>query len=137
MVEWDEGRMSEVVGNLLSNAFKFTGRGGSVDLEVYNVDEGVRLEVRDTGVGIPEDQLSRVFDKFYQAVENGESSVIGTGLGLAIAREIVEAHGGTISVESRMKVGTTFRITVPVQSKGGREMLSRRLTPAVRGEVKT
>ncbi|HEU4632266.1 MAG TPA: HAMP domain-containing sensor histidine kinase [Gemmatimonadaceae bacterium] len=115
-VYWDADRMSEVVGNLLSNAFKFTERGGRVDLEVVRAAENVQLVVRDTGAGIPAEQLPHVFRKFYQADNQTAASLKGTGLGLAIAKEIVEAHGGQITVDSTPGVGTEFAIELPVRA---------------------
>ncbi len=130
VVEWDEDRISEVIGNILSNAFKFTEKGGSVALSVYNVDGSISMEVRDTGAGIPRENLPHVFEKFYQAANQEGVSIKGTGLGLAIAREIVEAHKGTIGVKSTVGVGTTFFITLPHKVATGRGMLSPRRTPA-------
>ncbi|MEO5590313.1 MAG: HAMP domain-containing sensor histidine kinase [Gemmatimonadaceae bacterium] len=115
-VLWDEDRINEVLGNLLSNAFKFTDRGGLVELSVEGTDNEVRIAVHDTGVGIAGDQLPHIFEKFFQASNQAHAAVKGTGLGLAIAREIVEAHGGTILVESTLGKGTTFSITLPVRA---------------------
>ena len=129
-VLWDEDRINEVLGNLLSNAFKFTDRGGSVELAVEGLDNEVAITVRDSGAGIAPEQLPRIFEKFYQANNQAQSSARGTGLGLAIAREIVEAHGGTISVDSSMGVGTTFTITLPVRAVVTRRTPFRR-TPVV------
>jgi signal transduction histidine kinase len=112
-VYWDPDRMSEVVGNLLSNAFKFTPRGGQVLLRVDASDDDiVHVQVRDTGAGISPDQLPRIFDKFYRA-DNQQMDSEGSGLGLAIAKTIVEAHHGTIAVDSMQGVGTTFTIDLP------------------------
>jgi signal transduction histidine kinase len=119
-VYWDADRINEVLGNLLSNAFKFTERGGEVELTVIPTDHSVQMEVRDTGAGIPLDQLPRIFDKFYQADNQGAASHGGSGLGLAIAREIVEAHNGTICGESTPGVGTTFTIVLPQRAVGRR-----------------
>ena len=113
-VRWDEDRMSEVVGNLLSNAFKFTPRGGHVELSADLDEHDIIIQVSDTGAGIPADQLPRIFQKFYQADNQTKASAKGTGLGLAIAKEIVEAHGGSISAKSVAGHGATFRITLPV-----------------------
>lgn len=129
-VLWDEDRINEVLGNLLSNAFKFTDRGGSVELAVEGQDNEVCITVRDSGAGIPPEQLPHIFEKFYQANNQAQSSSRGTGLGLAIAREIVEAHGGTISVASTIGVGTTFTITLPVRAVVTRRTPFRR-TPVV------
>ncbi len=112
-VLWDPERMNEVTGNLLSNAFKFTPAGGSVTLTAGPHEDGVCIEVRDSGAGIPAAQLPHVFEKFYQANNQKSASAKGTGLGLAIAKEIVEAHQGSISCESEVGVGTTFNILLP------------------------
>jgi signal transduction histidine kinase len=115
-VYWDLDRIHEVLGNLLSNAFKFTPRGGTVSLNFENADPGVRIVVHDTGAGIPKDQLPRIFDKFYQADNQRAAGAAGTGLGLAIAKQIVDAHGGTITCDSTPGVGTTFTITLPMRA---------------------
>ncbi|MFN2601994.1 MAG: sensor histidine kinase [Gemmatimonadaceae bacterium] len=129
-VLWDEDRINEVLGNLLSNAFKFTDRGGTVELGVEGADNEVTITVRDSGAGIPPEQLPHIFEKFYQANNQAQSATRGTGLGLAIAREIVEAHGGTIAVSSNQGVGTTFTITLPVRAVVTRRTPFRR-TPVV------
>ena len=116
-VVWDPDRMNEVLGNLLSNAFKFTERGGRVDLEVTGDGDDVRMVVRDTGAGIPASQLQHVFRKFYQADNQAAASLKGTGLGLAIAKEIIEAHGGAITVDSTPGVGTTFCVQLPCDAR--------------------
>jgi len=112
-VTWDMDRMAEVVGNLLSNAFKFTPRGGQVELRVAPSDTGVLMQVRDTGAGIPPEQLPKVFQKFYQADNQSKASAMGTGLGLAIAKSMVEAHHGEITVDSVVGSGTLFTIALP------------------------
>ena len=105
--------MSEVLGNLLSNAFKFTPRGGRVELAASTSAGQIVIEVSDTGPGIPPEQLPHIFQKFFQADNQSKASAKGTGLGLAIAKEIVEAHGGTISAENITGHGAAFRITLP------------------------
>jgi len=129
-VVWDADRVNEVLGNLLSNAFKFTERGGEVELRVERDDGNILFEVRDTGAGIPAEQLPRVFDKFYQADNQRYASRAGTGLGLAIAKGIVEQHGGTITVESTRGVGTTFQISMPIAVITGRRTPMRESTIA-------
>jgi signal transduction histidine kinase len=116
-VLWDPDRINEVLGNLLSNAFKFTGRGGTIELAVECAEDTVGIVVRDTGTGIPPAQLPHIFEKFYQADNQGEASQGGSGLGLAIAKQIVTAHRGTITVDSTLAVGTTFRITLPINAR--------------------
>jgi signal transduction histidine kinase len=124
-VTWDHDRMSEVLGNLLSNAFKFTEKGGEVELAAEPAEGGVVIHVRDTGAGIPPEQLPHVFEKFYQADNQRAASHEGSGLGLAIAREIVRAHGGEIAVESTVGVGTTFTIIMPIEAAGRRPSVQR------------
>ncbi|HKO16346.1 MAG TPA: HAMP domain-containing sensor histidine kinase [Gemmatimonadaceae bacterium] len=130
-VTWDADRMNEVLGNLLSNAFKFTPRRGEVELGVQRVDGSLQMEVRDTGAGISAEQLPHVFEKFYQADNQRAASATGSGLGLAIAKSIVEAHGGTIECESTPGVGTTFTITIPMRSNGRRSSVQRAMPAAV------
>ena len=115
-VHWDPDRMNEVLGNLLSNAFKFTERDGRITLRVEAADDEIQLSVIDTGAGIPPSQLPHIFEKFFQADNQGPSSLGGTGLGLAIAKQIVVAHGGSIVADSTLAVGTTFTITLPVRT---------------------
>ena len=105
----------QVLGNLLGNALKFTPEGGRIDVRGWADDGHFRIEVADTGTGMPADQLPHVFDKYYQIGEQARSK--GAGLGLAIAHEIVHAHGGTISVESEEGTGTKFRIDLPANRK--------------------
>lgn len=124
-VAWDQDRMNEVLGNLLSNAFKFTERGGEVVLSVAPLDDHVQMQVRDTGAGIPAEQLPHIFDKFYQADNQGAAAASGTGLGLAIAKQIVEAHQGTIDCESNPGTGTTFTITLPARVTARRTSMPR------------
>jgi signal transduction histidine kinase len=119
-VYWDEDRINEVLGNLISNAFKFTSRGGKVGLTVESQDNRVTITVRDTGAGISPEQLPHIFDKFYQADNQAQAATKGTGLGLAIAKEIVEAHGGRITVESAVGEGTTFVVVLPAEPSGVR-----------------
>lgn len=130
-VRWDADRMSEVLGNLLSNAFKFTDRGGSVELTADQVRDadasGLQLVVRDTGAGIPPDQLPNVFQKFFQADNQSRAAQAGTGLGLAIAKEIVEAHGGTITCESAVGEGTIFTTLMPAAADAAAKLPSRAL----------
>lgn len=130
VVCWDADRMAEVLGNLMSNAVKFTPPGGRVmltaerapDFEAGDAGDAarrgaaLRLCVEDTGVGIAPAQLPHVFDKFYQADNQARASAPGSGLGLAITKQIVEAHGGTIGAESTPDVGTRFVLLLPVNA---------------------
>lgn len=112
-IEGDADRLNEVLGNILSNAFKFTTHGGRITLDARRDGTGIAVEVRDSGVGIPPDKLPKIFEKFYQVDNSAQPRSAGSGLGLAIAREIVEAHGGTITAESQVGQGTKFRVTLP------------------------
>jgi two-component system phosphate regulon sensor histidine kinase PhoR len=108
----DRSRLEQVLVNLIHNALKFTRPGGSVQLTVKMEGEFIRFEVRDTGVGIPEEDLARIFERFYKTDRARSSG--GTGLGLSIARHLVEAHGGRIWAESREGAGSRFYFTVPL-----------------------
>jgi signal transduction histidine kinase len=107
----DRARIQQVLGNLLGNAIKFTKPGGRVVLEASVENDVAVLAVRDTGPGIPAERLSHVFDQFWQGDSKDRR---GVGLGLAIAKALVEAHGGSIAVESRVGEGSTFSFTLPV-----------------------
>jgi signal transduction histidine kinase len=110
----DPMRMTQLFDNLLSNAIKFTPAGGTVSLTTARQGETAHVEVRDTGVGIPESEVGNLFERFFRA--STSVSVPGTGLGLSIVKSIVEAHGGTIAVESEQGVGTTFSIELPLEA---------------------
>jgi len=110
----DRNALHDIFINLLSNAFKFTADGGQVSILAGQKDQSILLEVRDTGMGIPEDKLQMIFDEFYQ-VEGGKHG--GTGLGLAIAKRLVEEHGGNIWVESQLGKGSTFYFTLPLSKE--------------------
>ena len=113
-VRYDADRLRRVVSNLLSNALKFTPAGGRVSITVDEIEgsEQVRIAVEDTGVGISPEAQEQIFDRFYQ-VEVGGASAGGSGIGLAFVRELVELHGGTISVESEVGEGTRLVIVLP------------------------
>ncbi|MDQ3907151.1 MAG: ATP-binding protein, partial [Acidobacteriota bacterium] len=119
-VSADRAKLRRVVVNLLSNALKFTPKGGRVEVRASREGgaaderEMVRVSVTDTGVGIPEEDLPRLFDKYEQARTRAPRSERGTGLGLYITRQIVELHGGGIEVSSQVGKGSTFSFTVPV-----------------------
>jgi signal transduction histidine kinase len=132
VVQWDADRMNEVMGNLISNAFKFTERGGKVELTAEGTQDVVQIEISDTGAGITAAELPFVFEKFYQAGNQSEADQKGTGLGLAIAKQIVEAHGGMITAESTRGVGTRFSLTLPVSpSESASAVVERPIAEAV------
>ncbi len=111
----DPVRMRQVFDNLITNAIKYNIEWGSVTVEVKVEDHGVSVAVRDTGQGIPEADLPRIFDRFYRTSSAKTSTTVGTGLGLSITREIVHRHGGSLEVSSELGIGTTFRVTVPTE----------------------
>jgi signal transduction histidine kinase len=118
----DPDRLNEVLGNILSNAFKFTPKGGRIELSARRDGrraDGVVVEVQDSGVGIPADKLPHIFEKFFQVENDAQPRSVGSGLGLAIAREIVEAHGGTIGAASEPGRGTRFIVTLPERPPHG------------------
>ncbi|MFJ4224321.1 sensor histidine kinase [Microbacterium sp. NPDC089695] len=109
----DAGRLGQALDNLLSNAIKFTPSGGRVTAAVHERDGGIELSVRDTGLGIPEDEQGMLFTRFFRASTATRNAVPGVGLGLTITRAIVLAHGGTMDVTSKEGVGTEFRMFLP------------------------
>ena len=114
----DEGRLAQMLDNLISNAIKFTPPGGMVEVTAGTSPGCVWIEVRDTGIGIDESDQERLFNKFFRTGAATKASIQGTGLGLAISKAIVEAHGGSIQVESAEGVGTTFRVELPSVPSG-------------------
>ena len=113
-VQADRDRVLQVLTNLLDNAIKFTPEGGTVEVSVTSTPAEAVVSVTDTGRGIPADDLPRIFDRFYRVDRSRSREAGGTGLGLAIAKHIVEAHGGRISVASRLNAGSTFAFTLPL-----------------------
>ncbi|SNZ11817.1 PAS/PAC sensor signal transduction histidine kinase [Terribacillus aidingensis] len=109
----DEDRLKQLVINLMNNAVNYTSSNGSVRLKVTHSNDSVFAEISDTGLGIPEDSLDRIFERFYRVDKARSRNTGGTGLGLAIVKHVVEAHGGTISVSSEVNKGTTFSIRLP------------------------
>lgn len=110
----DEQQFSWVVSNLVSNALRYTEPGGTVEIRSARDDGAILVQVRDTGRGIPEDQIDKIFDKFVQVKAQQVATPGSVGLGLAIAKEIVELHGGTIWAESVVDRGSTFSFRIPV-----------------------
>jgi signal transduction histidine kinase len=114
VIRHDPVRIGQVVSNLVGNAIKFTPRGGRVEVRVRaEAGGGASITVADTGIGIDAAELPRIFDRFFRGSRAGEARGSGSGLGLAIVRSIVEMHGGTVGVESRIGTGSTFRVTLP------------------------
>ena len=114
MVRGDVGRLEQVLGNLMGNALRHTPSGGTITLRVEPADGGVRITVRDTGEGISSEDLPYVFERFWRGDRSrSRAGGTGSGLGLPIARQLVQGHGGTIEVESRVGKGTVFVIELP------------------------
>lgn len=114
MVEADAGHIKQVVVNLLDNAIKFTPQKGAIDVNVFKQGGSAVLTVRDTGIGIPEEHLPYIFDRFYRADRTRSRAIGGAGLGLSIVRSICMAHGGTVRVESTETKGSCFTVTLPL-----------------------
>jgi two-component system, OmpR family, sensor kinase len=110
----DADRLKQLVLNLVDNAVKYTPSGGSVFLELTKSEATAELTVRDTGIGIPEEDIPFIFDRFYRVDKARARAHGGSGLGLSIARWLVEAHGGDIEVSSRVGGGTTFTVRLPL-----------------------
>ena len=111
----DPARMAQLLGNLISNAVKFTPAGGKVEVSLGMDEDRAVLSVADTGVGIPAADQERIFERFFRTAIATRQVIPGTGLGLAIAKDIVEAHHGTIAVDSDEGRGSTFLIRIPRQ----------------------
>jgi two-component system OmpR family sensor kinase/two-component system sensor histidine kinase BaeS len=110
----DVGRLDQILGNLVANALRYTPAGGTISLQAESIESGVRIVVRDTGEGIPSADLPFIFDRFWRGDRSRtRAQGTGSGLGLAIARQLVQAHGGRIAVESAAGQGTTFTIELP------------------------
>ncbi|MDF7818751.1 ATP-binding protein [Runella sp. MFBS21] len=116
-VYFDPDKFEKIIFNLLSNAFKFTPNGGSISLGVYYgeaLDE-VKIIVKDSGIGIPEQKLEKIFDRFFQVEGTNQPNYEGTGLGLTLVKELVNLLQGSIQVTSQQNLGTTFSVTLPLK----------------------
>jgi len=113
----------QILSNLVGNAIKFTPEGGSIFIEAQGAGHEARFSVRDTGQGISEEELPRIFDRFWQAQRMNRA---GIGLGLSIGKGLVEAHGGRLWVESKLGAGTTFFFTLPLAESVSGEVQSAR-----------
>jgi two-component system phosphate regulon sensor histidine kinase PhoR len=109
----DRRAVDQVLSNLVDNALKYTDPGGRITVEIESQPESVRVSVTDTGIGIPEEQQARIFERFYRVDKARSRALGGTGLGLAIVRHLVQAMGGDVYVESEPGRGSTFRFTLP------------------------
>jgi two-component system phosphate regulon sensor histidine kinase PhoR len=111
-IDVDSSRLQQVLVNLIHNAIKFTLPGGSIQVSAVSSDKKIVFAVKDSGIGIPPDDLNRIFERFFKADRARSSG--GTGLGLSICKHLVEAHGGKIWAESRLDEGSTFSFSIPL-----------------------
>jgi signal transduction histidine kinase len=118
LVQADERSMEEVFTNLISNAINYSPEGGTVVIAASKYMEYLEVRVSDTGVGIAAEELPKIFDKFYRVKHPQTRQVIGTGLGLSIVKGVIEAHRGSVEVESTPGVGTIFKVLLPIISEG-------------------
>ncbi|MNP22939.1 Sensor histidine kinase YycG [compost metagenome] len=117
---FDRDQIDQVLDNLVSNSLKYTPDGGAVTLEArMTEDKQLAISVQDTGMGIPKKDLDRIFDRFYRVDKARSRNMGGTGLGLSIAREIVNAHGGVIALQSELGQGTKVTFILPLLEDGG------------------
>ena len=113
MLVVDASRIAWVFNNLVSNAIRYTPEGGIIAIDAFAEGEWIRVSVKDNGIGIPKEYHDKIFEKFVQ-VKTDDGYTSGAGLGLAIVRDIIEAHGGKIWVESELGAGSTFWFTLPL-----------------------
>jgi len=113
-IQADPKNIQEIFNNIISNAIDYSPEGGRVNVIAKGLGEYMEIKVEDTGVGIAPEELAKIFDKFYRVKHPKTREVIGTGLGLSIVKGVVEAHQGTIDVESEVDRGTSFRILLPI-----------------------
>lgn len=110
----DKDKIKQVVINIISNSIRYSKENGNIIVTARSNDKIIRIYIRDNGIGIPEDDLPRIFDRFYRVEKSRTTDSGGTGLGLAISKEIVEAHGGTITIKSKIGIGTDMIIDLPI-----------------------
>ena len=110
----DVDKLGKIINNLLSNAIKFTNEGGKVEADISKKGNSVEIKISDTGVGINQERLTKIFDRFYQVDDNQTREFEGTGIGLSLTKELVELHKGKIIVQSEEGKGTTFIVTFPL-----------------------
>lgn len=112
-MEADKDKISQVLVNLISNALKYTAEGGKVRIEISETSDEVCFSVSDTGIGIPENDLPYIFERFYRTDESRSRATGGSGIGLTITKSIIGAHGGSIAVKSKANQGSTFTVFLP------------------------
>ncbi len=114
-MELDKKLIRRIINNLVSNAIKYSPDDTTIVITLTYAAEMLALTVRDEGIGIPADDINHLFEPFHRAVNVG--TISGTGLGLVIAKEAVELHGGSISLETQVGIGTTFTVRIPLESR--------------------
>jgi two-component system sensor histidine kinase VicK len=120
MLNMDRDRIEQVILNILSNAIKYTKEHGRIDVDIFRTDDTVRVVVMDNGIGIPEKELAKVFERFFRVDKSRSSRMGGTGLGLAISKQIIEEHKGNIEIESIFGKGTKVTIVLPLPPVRGK-----------------
>ncbi|MEL7656596.1 MAG: HAMP domain-containing sensor histidine kinase, partial [Bacillota bacterium] len=113
IMAFDEEKIERIILNLLSNAIKYTPKGGSISVSIIDYGENVNIQIKDSGIGIPEDKLDLVFNRFYQISPLNTRQQEGSGIGLNLVKSLVEMHHGKISVDSDLGKGTNFNIDLP------------------------
>ena len=113
LIQADRRSMEEVFGNLVSNAINYSPDGGEVRITAISRGDYLEVEVKDQGIGIEAEEIPKIFDKFYRVKSPKTRQVIGTGLGLALVKGLIEAHRGSVDVDSEVGAGTTFRVKLP------------------------
>lgn len=119
---FDSDQITRVFVNLIDNAIKFTPEYGSVNIRSEDLDKFIRISITDNGPGIEEEDLGKIFDKYYSVIRSGHGEVKGTGLGLPISKEIVDFHGGKITVDSKLGQGTKFSVILPKDMRLSRSL---------------
>lgn len=132
LIKLDKDMIGEVVLNLYSNAVKYSPENSKIDIKAWKENDFLKIEVADTGFGIAEESLPKIFNKFYRVTDNEKvREITGSGLGLSLVKEIVEIHNGTISVKSRIGKGTTFLVKLPFFTNNGEDEIEQRFVDEV------
>lgn len=111
----DERLLTRLFYNLIHNAYKYTEKEGSIKVELLSHNKFAEISIEDTGIGIPEDDLPFIFERFYRAEKSRARETGGTGIGLALVKQILLLHNGTIDVKSTVGKGTTFTVSLPLE----------------------
>ena len=115
-ISCDKLEIERCIVNLLGNAVKFTPEGGLIEVLIQDLKDKVKISVKDSGIGIPEEKQSMIFDKFNQVIDDSSKQKNGSGLGLTITKHLIDLHGGEIYVESKVGEGSEFIIILPVNN---------------------